>query len=282
MRTRSWSFPSKGDVMKSSVFVLAIAVLCANPLLAGDEKLILEINVFQGHRSGFPPREPAPPTTIVLPPDPGWSDDIERQRQQIAETLAFDGVAVVAKDRAEVAQATTHRFDVGRDWRFPYQVSVRPVRVGKTRVELDIRIIEGRSSTPVLSTASIQGEIGKTFIVAQNTPGNRVLVAVTPKLASAVTKGGETKTVGGDITQPRLLNRVAPRYPDSVRKEKVSGSVVIQAVVQKDGSVGPLSVVRPVHPDLDAAALEAVRQWNYEPARQNGQPVAVYLTITVD
>lgn len=268
--------------MKRTALLLAIAGLCASALSAAEEKLFLEINVFQGYRAGVPLGEPAPPTVVVLPPDPGWSDDIERQRQQIAETFAFDGVAVVAKSRAEVTHATTHQFDVGRDWRFPYQVSVRPERVGKSRVELDIRILQSRNPAPALATASIQGEIGKTFIVAQNTRGNPVLVAVTPKLPSAVTEAGEIKTVGGGVTQPKLIHPVEPHYPDNVRKEKTTGQVVIQAIIEKDGAVARATVVRPVHPDLDAAALEAVRQWRYEPAKQNGKPLAVYMTITVD
>lgn len=268
--------------MKRTALLLAIAGLCASTLSAGDEKLVLEINVFQGYRSGAPLGEPAPPTVVVLPPDPGWSDDIERQRQQIAETLAFDGVAVVAKSRAEVISSTTHQFDVGRDSRFPYQVSVTPERVGKGRVELDIRILQNGEPAAAIASASIQGEIGKTFIVAQNTPGNPVLVAVTPKRLSAAASGGEIKTIGGAVTQPKLVHPVEPRYPDSARKEKITGQVVVQAVIEKDGTVARATVVRPVHPDLDAAALEAVRQWRYEPAKQNGKPVAVYMTITVD
>jgi TonB family protein len=139
-----------------------------------------------------------------------------------------------------------------------------------------------RTPAGAFSTASIQGELGKTFILAQNTPGNPILVAVTPRLHSGAANGGEIKTVGGAVTQPKLLNRVDPRYPEGARKEKVAGQVVIQAVIGKDGTVSGASVVRPVHPDLDAAALEAVRQWRYEPAKQNGKPVAVYMTVTID
>jgi protein TonB len=107
-------------------------------------------------------------------------------------------------------------------------------------------------------------------------------VAVTPRRATAAGETQDIRTVGGEVQPPRLLDRVAPHYPDSARKEKVTGQVIIQAVIEKDGSVARAFVVRPVHPDLDAAALEAVRQWQYEPARQNGKPVAVYMTITVD
>jgi TonB family protein len=269
--------------MKGILIFVTAALLRATALQAGPDKLILDINVFQGHRSNFPLREAAPPTMVVLPPDPGWSNDIERQRQQIADTLGFDGVAIVAKNRAEVNEGATHKFDVGTDWRFPYQISVRAERVGGTRIELDIRIMqEERTPAGALSIASIQGELGKTFTLAQNTPGNPVLVAVTPRLLTGAMTGGEIKTVGDGVTQPKLIRPVDPTYPERVRKEKVTGQVVVQAVIEKDGTVARASIVRPVHPDLDAATLEAVRQWRYEPARQNGKPVAVYMTITVD
>lgn len=268
--------------MKRLVFFLLLTPLAADQTLAETLKLVLDINVFQGYRSNFSLREPSPPSVVVLPPDPGWSDDIERQREQIAATLGFDGVAVVARDRATVAEEVTHRFDAGKDWRFPYQIAVRAERMGGDRAEIDIRIIQRNGQEKEVASASISGGLGKTFILAGNVPGNPLFVAVTPRLPEAVRNGQEIKTVGGAVTQPRLIHPVDPRYPEKVRKEKVTGQVVIQATIEKDGTVARASVVRPVHPDLDAAALEAVRQWRYEPAMQNGRPVAVYMTLTVE
>jgi TonB family protein len=264
------------------LLLLLLLSLSAESVFAETLKLVLDINVFQGYRSNFPLRAPSPPSVVVLPPDPGWSDDIERQREQIAATLGFDGVAVVGKDRAEVSEGATHVFEAGKDWRFPYQVAVRAERMGGDRAELDIRIVQRDGDTREVASASVSGMIGKTVILAGNQPGNPLFVAVTPRLPEGVRSGAEIKTVGGEVTQPKLLNPVAPAYPEKVRKENMTGQVVIQAVIEKDGKVARASVVRPIHPDLDAAALEAVRQWRYEPARQNGKPVAVYMTITVD
>jgi TonB family protein len=268
--------------MKRLVRLLVVLLPFSTQALSGETlKLVLDINVFQGYRSNFPLREPSPPSIVVLPPDPGWSDDIERQREQIAATLGFDGVAVVGRERVEVAEGVAHVFDAGKDWRFPYQVAVRAERMGGDRAELDIRIVQRNSETKDVASASISGGLGKTVILAGNPPGNPLFVAVTPRLPTAVTRESGVKTVGGEVSSPKLLNQVAPAYPDKVRKEKVIGQVVIQAVIEKDGTVARASVVRPVHPDLDASALEAVRQWRYEPARLNGKPVAVYMTITV-
>jgi protein TonB len=69
-------------------------------------------------------------------------------------------------------------------------------------------------------------------------------------------------------------------YPDLARSARVDGTVILEAVVDTNGSVTQLRVVRSV-PLLDQAALDAVRQWRYAPSVYGGRPVSVLLTITV-
>lgn len=86
--------------------------------------------------------------------------------------------------------------------------------------------------------------------------------------------------VGGDIRPPRKLRHVAPGYPAIAAHAAVTGTVVLEATISRSGIVTDVRVLRSV-PLLDAAAVEAVRQWRYEPSRLNGEPVAVLLTVTV-
>lgn len=79
---------------------------------------------------------------------------------------------------------------------------------------------------------------------------------------------------------PRKIVDVRPMYPDIARSARVDGTVILEAVVDTNGSVTQLHVVRSV-PLLDQAALEAVRQWRYAPSEYGGRPVSVLLTITV-
>jgi protein TonB len=86
--------------------------------------------------------------------------------------------------------------------------------------------------------------------------------------------------IGGDIKPPQKLTEVAPVYPPLARAARVEGVVILEAVIGEDGVVRDIRVLRSV-PLLDAAAMEAVRQWLFTPTRLNGEPVPVVMTITV-
>jgi protein TonB len=86
--------------------------------------------------------------------------------------------------------------------------------------------------------------------------------------------------VGGKIREPRRVSSVAPVYPAIARQVRVQGTVVIQAVIGVDGEVRDTKILNSV-PLLDQAALDAVRQWRYQPTLLNGTPVAVIMTVSV-
>ena len=67
----------------------------------------------------------------------------------------------------------------------------------------------------------------------------------------------------------------------SVRKARLQGIVILEAIITKDGNVESVRVLRGINPLLDNAAMRAVQQWKYKPATFNGRPVPVYLTVTV-
>jgi protein TonB len=86
--------------------------------------------------------------------------------------------------------------------------------------------------------------------------------------------------VGGSITAPRLLQRVPPDYPLVAQHAQIEGVVILEATVGPDGRVDDVKVLRS-HSILDAAAVEAVEQWVYEPLMLNGQAYPFVLTVTV-
>jgi protein TonB len=87
--------------------------------------------------------------------------------------------------------------------------------------------------------------------------------------------------VGGDIKRPVKLREVAPTYPPLARAARVEGIVIVEAIVGPDGKVQDARVLRS-SPLLDAAALDAVRQWEFTPTLLNGIPIAIVMTVTVD
>jgi periplasmic protein TonB len=85
---------------------------------------------------------------------------------------------------------------------------------------------------------------------------------------------------GGQVTAASILNQTKPVYPPLARQARIQGSVILHAIIDKDGRVAQLEVVSG-HPLLVQAALDAVKQWRYKPTQLNGDPVEVDTTITV-
>ena len=86
--------------------------------------------------------------------------------------------------------------------------------------------------------------------------------------------------VGGVVRPPQKVHHVAPVYPAIAQSSRVTGTVILEALIAEDGSVGDVKVLRSVAL-LDSAAVEAVRQWRFTPTLLNGVPVQVILVVTI-
>jgi protein TonB len=86
--------------------------------------------------------------------------------------------------------------------------------------------------------------------------------------------------VSSGVIQGNLYRKVEPAYPAIAKTAHVQGTVILAAVIGKDGSIENLHVVSG-HPLLQAAAMDAVKQWRYHPYILNGEPVEVDTTVTV-
>ncbi len=85
---------------------------------------------------------------------------------------------------------------------------------------------------------------------------------------------------GGLIKPPVRTRYAAPEYPEMARRNRVEGTVIIEAIIGIDGRIESARVLRS-SPLLDSAALAAVRAWEYTPTLLNGNPTPVIMTITV-
>jgi len=86
--------------------------------------------------------------------------------------------------------------------------------------------------------------------------------------------------VGGNVALPRKIKHVEPVYPAIAQSARVQGVVIVELVINADGHVGDARVLRSI-PLLDQAAIDAVKQWEFEPTRLNGNTVPVIMTATV-
>jgi periplasmic protein TonB len=93
--------------------------------------------------------------------------------------------------------------------------------------------------------------------------------------------GGGIYRVGGGVSAPRAVFAPDPEYSEEARKAKYQGTVVLWMIVGPDGRPRDIKVARSVGMGLDEKAIEAVRTWRFEPARKDGQPVAVQINVEV-
>ena len=91
----------------------------------------------------------------------------------------------------------------------------------------------------------------------------------------------EPLRVGGNIGPPTKIRNVAPIYPPEAREAGVEGVVILELIVGQTGDVSEVTVLRSV-PMLDAAAVDAVKQWQYVPTLLNGEPVDLLMTVTMN
>jgi TonB family protein len=86
---------------------------------------------------------------------------------------------------------------------------------------------------------------------------------------------------GRGVTSPRLKKEVRPHYSERAKAEKIEGEVLMECVVKADGTVGDIKITKSLDPDLDQAAVDAAKQWEFEPGTRDGKPVAVLVTIAM-
>lgn len=87
--------------------------------------------------------------------------------------------------------------------------------------------------------------------------------------------------IGGQVEAAKLINGPRPEYPQLAKMARIQGTVRLEAVISKDGTIQDLKVISG-HPLLVKAALSAVQQWRYQPTLLNGEPVEVITEIDVN
>ena len=89
--------------------------------------------------------------------------------------------------------------------------------------------------------------------------------------------------IGGNVEAAKLVTKVQPIYPASAKERGAQGSVLLHAIVSKDGRPLSMQVLNSqIDPELARAAVEAVSQWRYQPTLLNGEPVEIDTTIIVN
>ncbi|HEY1660267.1 MAG TPA: TonB family protein [Candidatus Sulfotelmatobacter sp.] len=149
-----------------------------------------------------------------------------------------------------------------------------------TKIPQKIQMIKEDEAPPAMASAGVVGG------VPGGIPGGQMggviggIISSTPVAVPKVATPQRVRVSAG-VTSGLLVRKVNPVYPPLARQARISGTVILRAVISKDGSIENLSLVSG-HPMLAPAAIDAVKQWRYKPYLLNGEPVEVDTEVQVN
>jgi protein TonB len=150
-----------------------------------------------------------------------------------------------------------------------------------TKIPQKVQMIkEDEAPPPTMASSGVVGG------VPGGIPGGQMggviggIISSTPMAVPKVATPQRVRVSQG-VSQGLLVRRVQPNYPPLARQARISGTVVLRAVISKDGSIENLTLVSG-HPMLAPAAIDAVKQWKYKPYLLNGEPVEVDTEVQVN
>jgi len=150
-----------------------------------------------------------------------------------------------------------------------------------TKIPNKVKIIkEDEAPPPTMASAGVQGG------VPGGVPGGSMggvmgsILSATPTVAPKIATPQRVRVSSG-VSTGMLVRKVPPTYPPLARQARIQGTVILQAMISKEGTIENLQLISG-HPMLAPAAIEAVKQWKYKPYLLNGEPVEVETQVQVN
>jgi len=149
-----------------------------------------------------------------------------------------------------------------------------------TKIPQKVKMIQEDEAPPAMATTGVVGG------VPGGVPGGSMGGVIGSVLGSVSVAPPKMATptrvrVSSGVSNGLLIHKVNPVYPPLARQARISGTVLLQAQISKDGSIENLQLISG-HPMLAPAAIEAVKQWKYKPYLLNGEPVEVDTQVQVN
>jgi TonB family protein len=203
--------------------------------------------------------------------------DPNSDNPEIGELFALRGLNEVTRQAARVPAAGGSVAGGAKIGDVYWRVEL-DVRAAEEHPRIDARIFRAGELYSAPSIITPYGVRALVSVTSEETDEQYFVVVQVDRSASVA--GNGNSAVAAD-THPKLVHRVNPEYPASERASKVEGIVVLVLRVELDGQVGDARVERGLGRAFDDAALEAVRQWRFEPARRAGRAVTAEYRVTI-
>ena len=109
---------------------------------------------------------------------------------------------------------------------------------------------------------------------------SQTLSSTAPQASALPAPAAPAPPKGGQLQQPKLLSSTAAVYPPLARAQGVQGDVTVDALIDANGKVSATTVLTG-NPLLQKAAVDSLRQWKYQPAKLNGEPIPIHINVTI-
>jgi len=254
----------------------------------------IKMRILEGSRGG--PAQPAKPVTASFLKFQNFinfdtPEDMQVE-QQIRKLYSLKELSLVTEApilwEKGLAERAFHMFRINGQ---EYLVLVTPGRlVDKNQFRIEVYEQSSDKKASLLDTEFSLPDKSAAVFGFENTEGKPYFISLRitgwgGALGGAWSGGvplypGSSPKEGEKVMPPKLVREVSPVYPEAARKAGVEGVVILEATTDTYGGVAKVKVLRSI-PLLDQAAIDALKQWVYEPVIVDGKPVPMTFTVTV-
>jgi TonB family protein len=300
----------------NKMIVLILGLYLLVPLAWGqglDEINVVEMswvfNCYQGIRTGQTPPPPSRLLRSYAEPaffDVGRDENLLKERDLIKKTFNLNDVRPMAQEELWLRQnEPAGVISIDRENGLPLSIELE--RLDTSWLHYRVTVYESNAETKAVMRSAFTIPSSMTLKDAvvfgfEDSGGNPVFLSLRisnlfadgempGKAAAGIPMKRLVQASSGEaagkptekpvIIPPRLSRRVPPIYPEAAKKAGVEGTVVLSVSLDDKGQVVRARVLKSI-PELDQAALEAVRQWTYEPMTVNGTPKPIVFTVQVE
>lgn len=282
-KKRNWRGVATSMVAHSlALGAVIFGSLSASEQVAAEEKAI-PVYVQQSAAAPPPPPPPPPPAASSAPSQPQPSTPVQQPEPVQTPPDSFTAPVEEPEELPEVPQTVTS---------VPSSQSLSSLTPGPTTTNVSPAGVPGGVAGGVVGGVSggeIGGQLGGQLGgvvggVVGGTPGGQLGGQVggtgTEPAPAPPAPSGPVR-VGGNVKAPIVVHREDPEYTEVARRARVGGVVVVEAIIDRNGNVDKVTVVKGLPMGLSDSAVAAVRRWKFKPGTMGGRPVDVIFNLTV-
>ena len=255
---------------KAVLATMLLATVCAQSISVGADQ-------------SRPSQANRPQQTRTRPVDGAFSSVAGTVSDRLGGMLSGVQVTLTSDANGEMRTATT-----APDATFEFAnlpaggYSLQLSRPGFARSYLDVELDDNERSTQTLTMQVEDVKETMRVVIGRETapPPPARESSSRQKESSPVRVCGADGT--GCVTAAQKVGEVRPQYPVAASTRGIEGIVIVEAVIDEQGAVGDVQVLRSPDEQLDTAVVEAVRQWQFIPTMLNGAPTPSLLNVTVE